>query len=233
MENPLILAIETSGKTGGIAFLKGNFLASFAISSKESYSKILFRALTCLEDSFNFSLEDIDYYAIDIGPGSFTGLRIGFSVLKAFSLIYPKPVIPVCSLEVLAFNFAATSLPVVSLINAYSKEVFMAIYKWKKFEAETCVAPCCIPLEKLPEHVKEPSLFISETLEVWEDFLKEKLRDYFIKPEIPVNITPELVAKLAYLKLKQNRVELKNAEELTPFYLKASEAERKSGLKLT
>jgi tRNA threonylcarbamoyl adenosine modification protein YeaZ len=233
MEYPLILAIETSGKIGGIALFKKSLLGEVSLISKESYSTTVFRILPFLEKNLNFFLEEIDYYAIDIGPGSFTGLRIGLSILKGLSLVYPRPVIPVSSLEVLAANFINYPGNIISLVDAYSKEIFLASYRWENFSLKTLVSPFCIPLKDLPNYIDSPALFVSETLEKWEDFLKNKLENLFIKPPFSPNLSAGLVAKMAYVKLLNGDAELKDAETLLPLYLKPSEAERKSGLKIT
>jgi tRNA threonylcarbamoyl adenosine modification protein YeaZ len=233
MESPLIFAIETSGKTGGIALFKEILLGELTLLSKESYSNIIFKSLPFLEKNLNLSLKDLDYYAIDIGPGSFTGLRIGLSILKGLNLVYPKPVIPVLSLEVLTVNFLNYPGNIVSLIDAYSKEIFFASYKWENFYLKTIIAPMCIPLKDLPFYINTPSLFLSETLEKWREFLKSSLENFFFEPPFSPNLSAGLVAKLAYIKLKQGIAELKSAESLLPLYLKPSEAERKRGLKIT
>ncbi|PMP69270.1 MAG: tRNA (adenosine(37)-N6)-threonylcarbamoyltransferase complex dimerization subunit type 1 TsaB [Thermodesulfobacterium geofontis] len=233
MESPLVLAIETSGKTGGIALFKETLLAEISLLSKESYSTIIFKSFPFLEKNLKFSLEDVDYYAIDVGPGSFTGLRIGLSILKGFNLVFPKPVIPVSSLEVLATNFVNYPGNIVSLVDAYSKEIFLASYKWENFYLKSIISPLCIPLKDLPLYVNTPSLFLSETLEKWKDFLKENLKSLFLEPPFSPHLSASLVAKLAYIKLKYGVAELKDAETLLPLYLKPSEAERKSGLKIT
>ncbi len=233
MKSPLILAIETSGKTGGIALFKETLLGEVCLFSKESYSTIVFKALPFLEKNLNFSLEDIDYYAIDIGPGSFTGLRIGLSILKGLNLAYPKPVVAVSSLEVLAGNFMGYSGVIASLVDAYSKEVFLGLYRWGNFHLKCLLSPVCIPLKNLPDYIKASTLFACETLEKWRDFLKENLEGLFIEPPFSPNLSAELVARLAYLRLKYGDAELRSAETLLPLYLKPSEAERKSGLKIT
>uniref|UniRef100_A0A7V6CEL3 tRNA (Adenosine(37)-N6)-threonylcarbamoyltransferase complex dimerization subunit type 1 TsaB n=1 Tax=Thermodesulfobacterium geofontis TaxID=1295609 RepID=A0A7V6CEL3_9BACT len=233
MESPLILAIETSGKTGGIALFKENLLGEVTLLSKESYSNIIFKSLPFVEKNLNFSLDSLDYYAIDIGPGSFTGLRIGLSILKGLNLVYPRPVIPVSSLEVLTVNFLNYPGNIVSLIDAYSKEIFFASYKWENFYLKTLIAPMCIPLKDLPLYIDTPSLFLSETLEKWRDFLKSNLETLFLEPPFSPHLSAGLVAKLAYIKLRQGVAELKSAESLLPLYLKPSEAERKRGLKIT
>lgn len=233
MEYPLILAIETSGKTGGVALFKETILGEVSLISKESYSTTIFKSLPFLERNLNFSLEEVNYYAIDIGPGSFTGLRIGLSILKGLSLVYPRPVIPVSSLEVLATNFINYPGNIVSLVDAYSKEIFLASYRWENFSLKTLISPLCIPLKDLPGYINTPTLFISETIERWENFLRDKLGNLFIKPPFSPNLSAGLVAKLAYIKLLNGEAELKDAETLLPLYLKPSEAERKSGLKIT
>lgn len=233
MESSLILAIETSGKTGGIALFRETLLSEVSLLSKESYSAIIFKSLSFLEKNLKFSLEDLDYYAIDIGPGSFTGLRIGLSILKGLNLVSPKPVIPVSSLEVLTVNFINYPGNIVSLVDAYSKEIFLASYKWENFYLKTIISPMCIPLKDLPFYIKVPSLFLSETLEKWKDFLKSDLEKFFLEPPFSPNLSAGLVAKLAHIKLKQSIAELKDAETLLPLYLKPSEAERKKGVKIT
>jgi len=131
MEKPLILAIETAGKVGGIAVIKDTLLGSITLKAQRSYSQILFKCLDFLIQTLQIPLEKIDFYAIDLGPGSFTGLRIGLSVLKVLNLVYPKPVIPLVSLEVLAFEVTDHSYPIVSILDAYSNEVLLGIYKWE------------------------------------------------------------------------------------------------------
>ncbi len=227
MENSLILAIETSGRTGGIALFKKKVLVEVLLTSKESYSKIIFKTLKFLENLYPFSLGEVDFYVIDLGPGSFTGLRIGMSVLKALDLVHQRPVIGITSLEALAFNFLGVELPLACLVDAYTQEVFFALYRWKNFELVTEVSPCCIPLERIKEFIKEKTLFLSETLEKWEAFLKKELREFFLKPEIPINLSPGLLSRVAYYKLIKGSAELKTGEEVLPFYLKPSEAERK------
>ncbi|QER41523.1 tRNA (adenosine(37)-N6)-threonylcarbamoyltransferase complex dimerization subunit type 1 TsaB [Thermodesulfobacterium sp. TA1] len=227
MEAPLVLAIETAGKSGGIALLKEKLLGAVTLSSKQSYSQIVFRCLEFFEKNLNLDLKTLDYYAVDIGPGSFTGLRIGLSVLKGLSLAFPKPIIPLISLEILAVETFNTQLPVVSLIDAYSQEVFLAVYRWEEGRLKAEINPSCIPFKKIPELIKEPAWFVSETIEKWEDYFKQTLGKNFLKWPFPVSLTTENLAKLVYLKLKSNYFETKTAEELLPLYLKPSEAERK------
>ncbi|WP_022855848.1 tRNA (adenosine(37)-N6)-threonylcarbamoyltransferase complex dimerization subunit type 1 TsaB [Thermodesulfobacterium thermophilum] len=229
METPLVLAIETAGKSGGIALIKDKILGAVTLRSSQSYSQIIFQCLTFFEKTLGLDLKTIDYYAIDLGPGSFTGLRVGLSVLKGLSLAFPKPVIPFVSLEVLAVETFPTNLPVVSLIDAYSQEVFLGVYRWEENNLKTKISPVCVSVRNIPDLIKEPTWFVGETLEKWETYLKERLGPNFLRWPFTIGLTLENVAKLVYLKLRNNDFELKSAEDLLPLYLKPSEAERKRG----
>lgn len=232
MENSLILTIETAGKIGGIAVIGNTLLGSVTIKAEKSYSQVLFKCLEFLTQTLNLPLDKIDFYAIDLGPGSFTGLRIGVSVLKGLSLVYPRPVIPLVSLEILASEVTDPSYPIVSMVDAYSNEVFLGVYRWENQILSPKISPCLISLKRVPDLIEKPSYFVSETIEKWEDFLKETLGEKFKKWPFPVNLGPERAAKLAFYKLKTSQAEIKYAEDILPLYLKPSEAERKRCLGL-
>ncbi|BAU23205.1 hypothetical protein THC_0815 [Caldimicrobium thiodismutans] len=226
-KEPLILAIETSGKFGGLALYRETLLEEINFYAKDSYSKRLFQILPFLLDKGGVSLQEIDYLAVDIGPGSFTGLRIGLSLAKALSLVYDFPVLPLSSLEILAYSFYSSTQPIIALIDAYSKEVFVGIYKFEGKNLQTLIEPGLYPLKEIPSLIKEPTLFISETIEKWESFFRETLRERFLLPPFQPVLRAGLLSQVAKLKLELNQIKPERAEDILPLYLKASEAERK------
>ncbi len=224
---PLILGIESSGKWGGIALFQEVLLYEINFYIRQSYSQSLFQALPFFLEKAQVNLRDIDYIAVDVGPGSFTGLRIGISAVKAFSLVYSFPLIPLSSLEILAYNYSEVDLPILSLVDAYTQEIFLAQYRFKNQEIQTLITPRLSKVREIKEIVQEPTLFVSETLEKWEDFLKRELSAYFIKPPLKPRLRASLLCEIAWLKLKKGEAEVISGKELLPFYLKPSEAERK------
>jgi tRNA threonylcarbamoyladenosine biosynthesis protein TsaB len=228
MEAPLILAVETSGRQGSVALFKGHTLAQFSFSFKvKSYSGVIFPYLKRVLETTQVSLNQVDYYAVDIGPGSFTGLRISCSLIKALCLSCERPIITLSSLEALAWLFPTSPYPLVSLVDAYTKEVFLAVYKWKEDNLFQVIEPTCMPFKDLPLLVEEPSLFLSETPEKWEKFLREKLRDVAIFPPYTPELSASHIARISWYKLKKGQASFEKADTLLPLYLKASEAERK------
>ena len=251
-----LVCIETSGTFGGIALFFKKKIWEIKFSSDRSYSSHLFRFLPFVlqpkssicqsnplfshseppfchpersEGSlpFPFSLDETDYFVVDVGPGSFTGLRVGVSLVKALTLVYEKPVIPVSSLEVLSFGYGCPDLPILSLVDAYTGEVFAGMYRWENGRLVTLLKPCLLRLEELESLIKERTLVVSETLEKWKDYLCERLSERVVFPSYPVHLSASLLGGLAMLKLSQGEAEVLSGDEVLPLYLKPSQAERK------
>ena len=105
-----ILAITTSSNNCSVAILEENsIIKELNIQNTKTHSETLMPLLKELLKQSNLSLDDIDYLACDIGPGSFTGIRIGVSTIKAISQIKNIPICPVSSLEGLAHSISVNS----------------------------------------------------------------------------------------------------------------------------
>jgi len=222
-----VLALTTSGTSGSVALFKERLLLEITFIARESYARGLFKALFYLKENYHQELEEIQYLAVDIGPGSFTGLRIGLSVAKALSLIKELKILPLSSLEILAWNYPLLEFPLLSIIDAYSKELFVALYKWDKDHLQVLHPPSLIPFEEVEHLVREPTLFLSETLEKWEEKFRLIFGEKFLKPPSKPRISASLLAEIALIKLVKGEILPYFAEEILPLYLKPSEAERK------
>jgi tRNA threonylcarbamoyladenosine biosynthesis protein TsaB len=230
-----LVCFETSGIFGGIAFLLGKKTWEIKFSADKSYSSHLFRFLPLIFQSnlsdgpspTPFPLEEADYLVVDVGPGSFTGLRVGLSLVKALTLVHEKPVIPITSLEVLSFGYGCPDLPILSLVDAYTGEVFAGMYRWEKGRLVTLLEPCLLRLEELESLIQEKTLIVSETLEKWKDYLSERLSHKVVFPSHPVELSASLLGRFAMLKLSQGEAKVLSGDEVLPLYLKPSQAERK------
>src|ERR1700739_1492220 len=99
----LILAVDTSTRTGSAAILRdGNVLAEVSGYEETPYSTRLFRDLDTLRAKIAFRLDEIDVFAVASGPGSFTGLRVGLTAVKAWAGVHQKPIAAVSGLEAIA-----------------------------------------------------------------------------------------------------------------------------------
>ena len=230
-----LVCFETSGAFGGIAFLLGKKTWEIKFSAEKAYSSHLFRLLPLIFQSnlseralpTPFPLEEADYFVVDVGPGSFTGLRVGLSLVKALTLVHEKPVIPITSLEVLSFGYGCPDLPILSLVDAYTGEVFAGLYRWEKGRLTTLLEPCLLRLEELESLIQEKTLIVSETVDKWKDYLSERLSHKVVFPSNPIELSASLLGRFAMLKLSQGEAKVLSGDEVLPLYLKPSQAERK------
>src|ERR1700681_2395096 len=104
----LILAIDTSTRTGSAAILRDtDVLAEVSGFEETPYSSRLFRDIALLQDRANFRMDQIDVFAVAAGPGSFTGLRVGLTAVKAWAEVHGKPIAAVSGLEAIAVQSGA------------------------------------------------------------------------------------------------------------------------------
>ncbi len=99
----LILAVDTSTRTGSAAILRDSeVLAQVSGYEETPYSNRLFRDIAILQAQANFSISQIDVFAVSAGPGSFTGLRVGLTAVKAWAEVHKKPIAAVSGLQAIA-----------------------------------------------------------------------------------------------------------------------------------
>jgi tRNA threonylcarbamoyladenosine biosynthesis protein TsaB len=104
-QKPLILAVETSGRTGSVAIALGEqILGEVAFSGPMRHSAELFPAVCSLLDGLNRKPEDIEHIYISAGPGSFTGLRIAVTMAKTMHLANALKIVAVNTLDIIAAN---------------------------------------------------------------------------------------------------------------------------------
>jgi tRNA threonylcarbamoyladenosine biosynthesis protein TsaB len=134
----LILAVDTSTRTGSAAILRDSeVLAEVSGYEETLYSNRLFRDITILQARANFRINEIDVFAVAAGPGSFTGLRVGLTAVKAWAEVHKKPIAAVSGLEAIAAEslagqpVGASGVQFIApFLDARRGQVFGAIYQW-------------------------------------------------------------------------------------------------------
>src|ERR1700693_5431823 len=133
----LILAVDTSTRTGSAAILRDSeVLAQISGYEETLYSNRLFRDIAALQEKANFNLKEVDVFAVASGPGSFTGLRVGLTAVKAWAEVHGKPIAAISGLEAIAAEFLRGETPSASnaqfiapFLDARRGQVFGAIYR--------------------------------------------------------------------------------------------------------
>ena len=126
----IVLAIDTCDAQGSVALLRGTGVLGSAIHAGiEDYSSWLLPAVESLLRSAELGLKDIELFAVAPGPGSFTGVRIGLTTVKAWSEVFGRPIVAVSRLEAIAGQAGSDAPYVASFIDAHRGQVFGALYR--------------------------------------------------------------------------------------------------------
>lgn len=127
----ILLALDTSSRDASIAVLRdGEIALEYNFSSRDDLSALLAPSLEFLLRSLELRLAQVDLLAAAVGPGLFTGIRVGLATLQGLNLAAGRPVIGVNSLEALACKLGDGAGTVVPLIDARRQEVYLAAYRF-------------------------------------------------------------------------------------------------------
>jgi tRNA threonylcarbamoyladenosine biosynthesis protein TsaB len=127
----LLLAVDTADRVGGLAVSKdGRLIGEISTASDEGYSSRLFLQLEFLLCELHIEIGQFDVYAVNAGPGSFTGLRVGLAAVKAWAEVFSKPIVAVSGLEAVAMQAHPVSDELIApLLDARRGQVYAALYR--------------------------------------------------------------------------------------------------------
>ncbi len=222
-----ILAIETSSKVCAVALAEDNKLIKEKIADDENtHSVKLMPLIDELLKETNTTIKDIDLFACGVGPGSFTGIRIGIATIKAFLDVTNQKAVGITSLENLAYQAKQDGM-ICSMIDAKNENVYYGFFEKKDNEI--------IQLGKLQFNTigqvleKAKSLqttitFVGDAALNYEDLINSTLQSKakLIKEKEANKLNAKNILKAAYQKKK----EAGNTNSLQPIYLRKSNAER-------
>ena len=138
----LVLALDASHMKGSVAVTRGpEPLCEILFDASDTHSATLMPAVERCLEAARADIRDIDLFVTVIGPGSFTGLRIGLATVKGFAAVRRRPVAAVGSLELLAAAAPYVCQLVVPMVDARRGEVYAAMYSTSRGRPEEIVSP--------------------------------------------------------------------------------------------
>jgi len=223
-----VLGIDTATTCGSIGLTHDeNVISEYFLDLPMTHSERLLDAVDVVLKRAHCALADLDGFAISLGPGSFTGVRIGVSTVKGLAFATQKPVAGTSTLDVLASQVSPTPYLVCPIVDARKGEVYTAFYRYeeanhlKRLSEYRAVRP-----EILVELVKEPTIFLGDGAKKYEKELRSSLNSLALFSPAPLHIPHgSAVARLGAKLLI--RGEVLNLSTFSPLYVRPSEAEMK------
>lgn len=222
-----ILGIDSSTPKGSVALLENLLIVKEkSLANPLTYTDCLLEAVDRILTDAHWNLDRVDGFCVTTGPGSFTGLRVGVSLVKGFILSNGKPFIGVDTLEAVAHLAAPTDRPVCAILDARKQEVYSATFKNSGSRLERISPDRVESPNQLCERISEPTVFIGSGLEPYAEFLATRLGSRFIQNTSTRYQT--VAASAAMLAAPNFESEKKwDLDELTIKYIRKSEAENK------
>lgn len=229
-----IFAIEASGPVAGCALLEdGELIAEYSLQYKKKHAQSLVPMMQEMKEMTELDLKTVDAIAITKGPGSFTGLRIGAATAKGMGLALEKPIIPVPTVDALAYNLFGVQGLICPIMDARRGQVYTGLYRYEDMLV-TVLAQHVGALSnmiRLLNHSGERVTFVGDAVPVYEKELTEQLT-------VPFSFAPPhmsrqragTVAALAWDCWQEQGEEcMVSADDFRPEYLRLSQAEREHG----
>ncbi len=224
-----VLGIDSSTPGCSVALLNNDTIVAERIADpRPSYSKYLLQMVDQVLKEGKSRLDDVDGFAVTIGPGSFTGLRIGVSLIKGFVLATERPFVGINSLEAMACTLDSPRHPICTVLDARKSEVYAAVFESQKDDLHPLLKESALSPESLCEKIEVPTLFIGNGVERYREVFKESLGARFVEPgTLPRFSTAAGTALLASRQFDhQNNSDL---NQLRINYIRKSEAELSLG----
>ena len=221
----LTLAFDTSSRTAAVAVLSDDsILYDSIINTGLNHSEVLMLQIDYALRQVRIKISDIDFFACTIGPGSFTGLRIGVSTLKGLMLATGKPAAGVSSLAAVALNVGTTSKLICSMIDARRGQVYVAYFRYndKNILQQISEAQAVNPKEII-NNTDKNTLFVGDGAIKYADIIKNiKSLEVRIASDLQHYIRASAVGILGREKFAEN--DLLDASILVPVYLRSADA---------
>ena len=221
----LVLGVETSTMQGGAALVGDDGLCSeYTLNVEATHSERLLPTIDRMLSDARIDLMALSGLAVSIGPGSFTGLRIGLSTVKGLAYATGLPVVGVPTLEALASTVSFASAHICPVLDARKQEVYAALFRCERGELVRVMEDSALAPEALCKAIRQPTIFLGDGLAAYGDLFQRLLGDLLLVPPSPGRgARPAWVAELGRRRLL--RGERDPIDTLVPAYLRPSEAE--------
>ncbi len=221
-----ILAIDTSTLVSSVALAQPDrLLAEVTVQTKKTHSEHLMPHIADLLDKASQQRSDLTAVAVSIGPGSFTGLRIGLATAKALAYSLRLPLLGIPTMAALAFGCYAPGVTLVPMLDAQKNNVYFALYTWRSDGFHELTPPAVSAADSLLLNLSQRETAVV-LLGEGAVMFQEQARQYanlHLPPAHAIITRAGSVAMLAVERLRSGQHD--DIEQLEPLYIRRSEAE--------
>ncbi|MDD5155754.1 MAG: tRNA (adenosine(37)-N6)-threonylcarbamoyltransferase complex dimerization subunit type 1 TsaB [Candidatus Omnitrophica bacterium] len=224
-----IIGIDTSTKFLSIGAMDNHGLYEYDVELNRMHSSLLAPGIKRVMDALGWRACAIDYFACGLGPGSFTGVRIGLAAIKGLGLALKKPLVGISSLDILARNavsaYAGNYAFVIPVLDAKRGLVYYSIYKKSGGSLERVAPYALAALDELRRKIKPDSLLLGDGLSLYKEQLLSSKRGLKLLDKDHWYPAGRNIVILAREKIRKNKIN--DPFNIKPIYLYPKECQIK------
>ena len=222
-----ILGIDTSTMAANVAVLEDDkLICEYTINTKKTHSQKLMPMIENMLKISDIEIKDIDAIGICVGPGSFTGLRIGMATAKAMAHVHNIPLVGINSLEILGSNIELSNKKICAILDAQRNQVYTCRYIFEGNKSKALEEISIKPIDDLLEELQatnEEWVIVGEAVYKYKEKIEAISNITIASPSNHITKASSL-CDLAKDKLEQN-IDIHNCYDINPMYIRKSQAE--------
>ncbi len=224
----IVLAVDTASKSSSVAILDGQSLvAETTLVRSETHSRHLMDMIDGVMRLAAIRPAQMDFFSVTVGPGSFTGLRIGISAIKGLAVACAKPVVGISTLDALAEPFSNGNGIICPMLDARRGEVYFSRYRVQGGRLNKEIDEQALPPSAVLAGIHDPCLFIGDGAQAYRREIIAALGDRAAFGTSDQNtVRAAVVGLLAIRRFEQDSVS--DPARLIPSYIRKSDAEKHS-----
>jgi len=221
-----ILGIDTTSKYLCLGIFDFGKIYEYNLETGRRLSSLITITIKRVLESLDWQIKDIDYFACSLGPGSFTGTRIGVATIKGLSWAANKRIIGIPSLDILAMNAKDSDKPIVPIVDARRNLIYCSIYKKKEGKLKRIKPYMLLTEKELCKNIKSGSVLLGDAIGLYRDTILRNIKGATFLDKDFWYPKARNIMELALQKIKERK--LSSAFDIKPIYLYPKECQIKA-----
>ena len=218
-----ILGIDTTTKFLCLGIYDNSKIYEFNLEVGVRLSSLLSVTIKRVQDALDWKAGDVDYFACGLGPGSFTGVRVGLATIKGMSWALNKPVIGISTLDILARNVRDKSRQIVPMVDAKRNLIYSSVYRNKNGQLTRIKPYLLLTIDEFLKKVKTNAIILGDAAGLYRDKILMNIKGAIILGEDDWYPKAHSIMELALERIKSKK--FNSPFEVKPIYLYPKECQ--------
>lgn len=221
-----ILGIDTTTKFLCLGVYDDERVYEYNLETGVKLSSLLGVTIKRVLDALGWHIGDIDYFACGLGPGSFTGMRVGLATIKGLSWSLKKPIVGISTLDILARNALGVSASIAPVIDAKRGLIYCSIYKTKNGTLKRIAPYMLLNENELLKEIPKNTVVFADAVSLYKENISKKIKGVKILDKDYWYPQGRHIIALALERIKEKK--FSHAFDIEPIYLYPKECQIKS-----